>query len=160
VVRGLSCAAIGEIGGDAGRPERVTADRFGYTGGSGTPSESCARHRAAHRLLGQDRAATSIAPARPVSNSHWTSITAASSAHGGRRAGGARKMLAACLYLRSPLDAASWSSHRATAARSGNSADFRPRFPLKSAYVVENSRVKKTKILTLYEGSGSTPVDG
>ena len=58
-------------------------------------------------------------------------------------------MLAACLYLRSPRDAASWSSHRATAARSGNSADFRPRVPLKSAYVVENSRVKKTKILTL-----------
>jgi len=69
-------------------------------------------------------------------------------------------MLAACLYLRSPRDAASWSSHRATAARSGNSADFRPRVPLKSAYVVENSRVKKTKILTLYEGSGSTPVVG
>ena len=34
----------------------------------------------------------------------------------------------------------------------GELGRFRPRFPLKSAYVVENSRVKKTKILTLYEG--------
>jgi hypothetical protein len=35
-----------------------------------------------------------------------------------------------------------------------------PFFSSEITYPVENSQVKKTEILTLYEGSGSTPVVG
>ena len=56
-------------------------------------------------------------------------------------------MLPACLKRPSPVVAESWSSYRATAARPGSSTDFRPRFPSKSAYVVEKSQAKKRKFL-------------
>src|SRR3954467_2053615 len=49
----LERAAIGEISGDAGSPERMTADRLGDTGRNGTPPDHAPGIGLAHRLLGQ-----------------------------------------------------------------------------------------------------------
>jgi hypothetical protein len=62
VVRGLSCAAIscacsgitavGKVSGDAGRPERVIADRRVNAGGDSAPADHAPRVQLTHRLFG------------------------------------------------------------------------------------------------------------
>src|SRR3954469_2504619 len=52
-LRVLERAAVREIGGDAGRPERVTADRFGDAGRRGAASDHAPGIGLTHQLLGQ-----------------------------------------------------------------------------------------------------------
>lgn len=51
-LRVLERAAVGEIGGNTGRPERVTADRLGDAGCLGTPPDHAPGIGLTHRLLG------------------------------------------------------------------------------------------------------------
>jgi hypothetical protein len=50
-LRVLEGTAIGKVRGDAGRPERMTADRFSNAGRGGAPADHAPSIGLAHRLL-------------------------------------------------------------------------------------------------------------
>src|SRR3954452_24550626 len=64
-LRVLERAAGGEIGGDAGRPERVAADRRGNTGRSGATPDHAPGIGLSHRSLGQHASVVAARRAKP-----------------------------------------------------------------------------------------------